>query len=286
MHGCSGPCPPFRPAAARQAATLGLPCRRLPGGITPSSIIKGCWQLSGGHRGDPETDRTSGKPAVEDFRSFVDAGITTFDSGPEECGYGPSESIVGDFVRTGYAQQRLQAQPRARRPAHRRPARASQPVQNAWCGAMQVNSKLCCVGAEQRAFKPSWAAEKVDRTLGRLGVRTMGLMQLYWNDYGADNYCAAALALTELRAAGKIGGVAYTNFDTERLEARPLQTGWGAPGAVGGAALSRGSCVLRLRFHPRRRAAHAGGGRGSGGQPDCVLASGPAAAAAHGTLLR
>lgn len=39
----------------------------------------GCWQLSGGHKGDRETDRTAGKEAVADFRAFYDAGITSFD---------------------------------------------------------------------------------------------------------------------------------------------------------------------------------------------------------------
>lgn len=162
--------------------------RPLPGGVTTSAVIKGCWQLSGGHRGDSKTDRTSGPVAVEDFKSFVDAGITTFDTGPEECGYGPSETIVGQFIRTGYANSKV-----------------------------QVNSKLCCVGSEQRNMSPSWVESRVDRTLGRLGTPSMGLMQLYWNDYSFKEYTAAALALTEMKEKGKIGGVAYTNFDTDRL---------------------------------------------------------------------
>ena len=67
----------------------------------PSRIIKGCWQLSGGHRGDPSSDRTSGAAAVDDFASFVNAGIDTFDTGPEACGYGPSELIIGEALKSG-----------------------------------------------------------------------------------------------------------------------------------------------------------------------------------------
>ena len=67
----------------------------------PSRIIKGCWQLSGGHRGDPSSDRTSGPAAVDDFASFVNAGIDTFDTGPEACGYGPSELIIGEALKSG-----------------------------------------------------------------------------------------------------------------------------------------------------------------------------------------
>lgn len=83
-------------------------------GIDTLQVIKGCWQLSGGHgydwflapsynhrsfeivkglltsfcccRGERESDRTSGKAAVEDFKPFVQAGITTFDTaGLKRC---------------------------------------------------------------------------------------------------------------------------------------------------------------------------------------------------------
>jgi hypothetical protein len=36
---------------------------------------------------------------VADFQKFVDAGINTFDTGPEECGYGPSERIIGEYLK-------------------------------------------------------------------------------------------------------------------------------------------------------------------------------------------
>ena len=95
---------PFAVPAAFAAAdpTLLLPTvPRAPAPLkfsaqTPSTIIKGCWQLSGGHRGDPASDRTSGAAAVDDFASFVAAGIDTFDTGPEACGYGPSELVIGE----------------------------------------------------------------------------------------------------------------------------------------------------------------------------------------------
>ena len=59
-------------------------------------VIKGNWQLSGGHKGDSADDRTAGSRAVRDFQSFVDAGITTLDTADI---YGPSEKLIGDFVR-------------------------------------------------------------------------------------------------------------------------------------------------------------------------------------------
>ena len=51
----------------------------------------------------------------------------------------------------------------------------------------------------------------------RLGVDSLDLIQLYWNDYGAKNYVDCALFLTEAKAAGRIGAVGLTNFDTKRV---------------------------------------------------------------------
>eukprot|EP00879_Flechtneria_rotunda_P033789 GHRR01037569.1.p1 GENE.GHRR01037569.1~~GHRR01037569.1.p1 ORF type:complete len:153 (-),score=22.99 GHRR01037569.1:34-492(-) len=34
-------------------------------GLNISRVIKGCWQLSGGHRGEQVTDRTAGQQAIE-----------------------------------------------------------------------------------------------------------------------------------------------------------------------------------------------------------------------------
>lgn len=45
-----------------------------------SAVIKGCWQLSGGHHGDKSSDRTAGNNAVDDFEVFRTAGINTFDT--------------------------------------------------------------------------------------------------------------------------------------------------------------------------------------------------------------
>ena len=55
-------------------------------------VVKGCWQLSGGHRGERETDRTGGDAAVADFAAFRAAGITTLDVADH---YGPGEELIG-----------------------------------------------------------------------------------------------------------------------------------------------------------------------------------------------
>ena len=159
--------------------------------LTPSRVVKGCWQLGGGHGGEKTTDRTRGDDAVADFAAFVDAGVTTFDTGPEACGYGPSELVVGEYLKTKHGK-----------------ARGDEII---------VCTKLCCVGREQATMTKAWVRENVERPTRRLGVGKIGMVQLYWNDYDRKNYVDAALFLTDLKHAGKIDAVSLTNFDTKRM---------------------------------------------------------------------
>jgi aryl-alcohol dehydrogenase-like predicted oxidoreductase len=56
----------------------------------------------------------------------------------------------------------------------------------------------------------------VDRSLRRLGMDRIDLLQLHWWDYGTPGYLEAAGWLDELRREGKIRILAGTNFDTAR----------------------------------------------------------------------
>ena len=57
----------------------------------------------------------------------------------------------------------------------------------------------------------------IDRSLHRMGVETLDLLQFHWWDYQDSRYLDALTHLAELRDEGKIHRVALTNFDTERL---------------------------------------------------------------------
>ena len=57
----------------------------------------------------------------------------------------------------------------------------------------------------------------VDRSLARLGVDRLDLVQLHWWDYDVPGYVDAAAWLDELRRAGKIRHIGLTNFDQKRL---------------------------------------------------------------------
>jgi len=126
---------------------------------------------------------------VEDFAPFVAAGVTTFDTGPEACGYGPSELVIGEALREGFVNR----------------------------DDVQLFTKLCCVGREQSNMTAEWVNQKLDLPKRRLGVDKLDLVQMYWNDYGQKKYVDAALFLTEAKHLNKIGAVGLTNFDTERM---------------------------------------------------------------------
>ncbi|GLI68097.1 hypothetical protein VaNZ11_012423, partial [Volvox africanus] len=155
-----------------------------------SRVVKGCWQLSGGHRGERQSDRTSGQAAVEDFGKFAAAGITTFDAADH---YGPAEVLIGRY---------LAANP------DRRPPNTQ--VLTKYC----VFSRKDMAGINQQAV-----TQAVNLSRSRLGVDRVDLMQYYWGDYDVKRYVDGALYLSELASAGLIGHVGMTNFDVPRMEA-------------------------------------------------------------------
>jgi len=57
--------PGLQAAAADTSAYPGVPQVHLAPQLEISKVIKGCWQLSGGHKGERQTDRTSAAAAVE-----------------------------------------------------------------------------------------------------------------------------------------------------------------------------------------------------------------------------
>ncbi|KAK9821998.1 hypothetical protein WJX81_006467 [Elliptochloris bilobata] len=173
-------------SAEAQALPL-VPKQELAPGLRVSRVIKGCWQLSGGHKGQRASDRTAGKAAVEDFQPFVEAGITTFDTADI---YGPSESLIGDYL-----ERKGRGEP-----------------------AVQVLTKFCCFGGDMRSVSAKSVRQAVDDSRQRLGVDSIDLIQFYWHDYGVRNYVAAAQHLAAAQEEGLCRHIGVTNFDVPRLK--------------------------------------------------------------------
>jgi len=159
-----------------------------------TQVIKGCWQLSGGHRGDGETDRTVGRAALEDFEAFYNAGITSWDCADH---YGPAESLIGRYMRE-HPEQR---------------------------DKVQVLTKMCVfTSMDMSTLNKDYVKRAVNTSRDRLGADSLDLLQFYWGDYGAPRYTDAVLYLGEEQAAGRVSHIGLTNFDVPRMQ-RIVDTG-------------------------------------------------------------
>jgi aryl-alcohol dehydrogenase-like predicted oxidoreductase len=154
---------------------------QLSDGYAISRVIKGGWHLAGDHGViDPEQ-------AVHDMAAFVRGGITTFDCADIYTGV---EALIGRF-RTLY------------------PKLAKD---------VQVHTKfipdLCMLSEVDAAY----VERSIDRSLMRLGLERLDLVQFHWWDYAVPGYVEAALELERLRDKGKIAHIGVTNFDVPHLK--------------------------------------------------------------------
>ncbi len=152
-------------------------------GYRIARLIKGGWQLAGGH-GPVETST-----ALADMAAYVDAGLTTFDCADIYTGV---EDLIGAFRRA------LPAEQKARIKVH-----------------TKFVPDLEILGRITRAH----VTRIIDRSLQRLGQERLDLVQFHWWDYDIMNAVRTALWLRDLQAAGKIDLIGGTNFDAAHTEA-------------------------------------------------------------------
>lgn len=141
-------------------------------------LIKGGWQLAGGHGA---VDRAA---ALADMRAFVDAGITTFDCADIYTGV---ESLIGDFLSTVPA------------------------------GTVRVHTKCVPDLNQLDILRPENLAETIGRSRTRLRVDAIDLVQFHWWDYTRGDYLAAAQHLVQLRDRGLFRALGLTNFGVQQL---------------------------------------------------------------------
>ena len=157
-----------------------IPRYTLSNGYSVARIIKGGWHLAGDHGAiDP-------RQAIKDMALFVAAGITTFDCADIYTGV---EQLIGDFRRAN-------------------PSLAAQ---------VQVHTKFVPDLSDLASVDRHYVENIIDRSLQRLGMERLDLVQFHWWDYNVPRYVETALELERLRSAGKIAQIGVTNFDTQRL---------------------------------------------------------------------
>ena len=146
------------------------------GSLEISQTIQGYWQLAGGHGKYNEAD------AIANMEAHWKAGITTLDTADI---YGPSETIVGKFVKSQSKAVPL--------------------------------TKLCCFRFLEEITREE-VRQRVLRSCERLQVSKLPLVQFFWSNYDVKRYTDVALYLTELKEEGLIQEIGATNFDLPRLK--------------------------------------------------------------------
>lgn len=155
-----------------------------------SSIISGGWQLSAGHLVDKET--SSKTDFVEGLLRAYDVGIRAFDCADIYTGV---EELYGKFIA-----------------AHCK--RGGKP------GDIRIHTKLVPDLGVIRAGKvnDAYVQSVVRRSLNRLGVESLDLVQFHWWDYSCPGYLKAVKALYQLCEEGIVKQIGLTNFDAEHTK--------------------------------------------------------------------
>ena len=151
-----------------------------------SRVIKGGWQLAGDH-GEVRRDQ-----AIADMEAFLDAGITTFDCADIYSGV---EEMIGHFI----------ADVRNRRGAE-------------VADRVMVHTKLVPDLGRLADIRPDEVEAIVDRSLKRLQIEQIPLVQFYWWDISIGHPVEALDVLKECRKKGKIANLGATNWNTPVMD--------------------------------------------------------------------
>jgi len=141
------------------------------------------WQVAGGH------GYVDHELAIADMLRYHDAGFTTWDLADI---YGPAEDFIGEFRR------RLSA------------LKGKEELD-------RIQSLTKWVPQPGRITR-SIVTENIERSLHRMSVSSLDLLQFHWWDYSNPYYMDALKYLSDLRDEGLIKHIGLTNFDTERMQ--------------------------------------------------------------------
>lgn len=158
----------------------------LTSGYSISRIIKGGWHLAGGHGTINETE------AIKDMEAFVERGITTFDCADIYTGV---EELIGKFLKKNKDAFITGNLP-----------------------AVQIHTKFVPDYNALDTISKEDVVRIIDRSLKRLGVDRLDMVQFAWWTYDAPRYVETMLHLKDLQAQGKIRHLGITNFNAHAIQ--------------------------------------------------------------------
>ncbi len=150
-----------------------------------SRVIKGGWQLAGDH-GPVEREA-----AIADMEAFLDAGITTFDCADIYTGV---EEMIGNFI----------ADVRRRRGGE-------------GADRVIVHTKLVPDLSRLADIRPDEVEAIIDRSLKRLQIERLHLVQFFWWDLTIGNAVSALEVLKRCQEKGKIANLGTTNWNEAQM---------------------------------------------------------------------
>ncbi|WOJ97745.1 aldo/keto reductase [Congregibacter brevis] len=148
-----------------------------------SRVVKGGWQLSEGH------SKVTSENPVEDMFAFVERGIDTFDCADIYTGV---EDMIGEFVAAN--------------------GQSSEPL------SFRVHTKYVPDYDQLGHLKKRDVEAIIDRSLKRLKLERLDMVQFHWWNYAVEGSVEAAAWLQELQQAGKIELLSTTNFNTVKTQ--------------------------------------------------------------------
>lgn len=155
-------------------------------GYSISRIICGGWQLAGGHG---VVDRSQ---VTQNLTAYYDAGITTFDCADIYTGV---EDMIGEFRFSMLKNRGKDVLERLK-------------VHTKFVPDIDLLPTIS--GADVRRI--------IDRSLKRLRMERLDLVQFHWWDYAQTRYIETAYHLLDLQAEGKINLIGGTNFDAIHVQ--------------------------------------------------------------------
>ncbi|WP_459627512.1 aldo/keto reductase [Alsobacter sp. R-9] len=157
------------------------PRTELAPGLEISRLVTGLWQVADIERGGQTIDPDAG---AAELSAYAAAGFDTFDMADH---YGSAEIIAGRLLAKGRAGEA----PRAT-------------AFTKWC-------------PKPGPMTEDVVRDGVRRSLDRMGLDRIDLMQFHWWTFEHPGYLDAMKGLAKLREEGIIGHLGVTNFDTAHL---------------------------------------------------------------------
>ncbi len=150
-------------------------------GYTISRVINGCWQLTPDHGGGPASEQE----ILRIFAELVEHGFTTFDCADIYTGV---EDLLGKFRRSLIDPDKI-----------------------------QIHTKFAPDRNTLHQLTDRDIDAAIDRSLKRLGVEQLDLLQFHWWNYAAPGLQNLVDRLVRAQQAGKIRLLGATNFDTAHM---------------------------------------------------------------------